>query len=143
MKVFVSILLCCCFSFLTAQSLPSNQNSALLFCSYLKQNKLDSAYDFFDTKAKNQISKSLFEGTWNSIIQKMGVLERYSLSLQNDEVNPYVIIIYCEFSQNNVDMKIPFSEANKILGFAFLPHKKKEQVLFAWLLAHDRWKWSC
>ena len=131
MKVFVSILLCYCFSSLTAQSLPSNQNSALLFCSYLQQNKLDSAYDFFDSRAKNQMSKSLFESTWNSIIQKMGVLERYSLSLQNDEMNPSVIIIYCEFSQNKIDMKIPFSEANKILGFTFLPHKKKEQVYYS------------
>ena len=131
MKVFVSILLCYCFSALTAQSLSSNQNSALLFCSYLQQNKLDSAYDFFDPKAKNQMSKSLFEGTWNPIIQKLGILERYSLSLQNDEMNPSVIIIYCEFSQNKIDMKIPFSEANKILGFAFLPHKKKEQVYYS------------
>ena len=126
MKIFVSILLCYCFSSLTAQSFQSNQNSALLFCSYLQQNKLDSAYEVFDQKAKNQMSKSLFEGTWNSIIQKMGVLERYSLNLHK-EVNSSVVIVYCEFSQNKIDMKIPFSETNKILGFTFIPHTEQQK----------------
>lgn len=120
-KVLIHI---CILGFLKggfSQSHTLNQYESMRFCQYLKQNKIDSAYNLLDSIAKDQLNEEIFENTWNSIIQKTGSLEECLLNKK--KVNDSdLVFIYCQFSNDKLDLKIAFSERNKILGFTFIPH---------------------
>lgn len=110
----------CCFS--------QNKEFGILFINTLLVEKnYSNAYTYFEETVKTKISETILKETVEKLETQLGQFK--SIIETNNDKETY--FYYSNFEKMELDIKINFSENNKIIGFFFLPHKelKKENSL--------------
>jgi uncharacterized protein len=105
-----------------------NKENGVLFIKSLLQDKdFKTAYSFFDESIKAKVSEEVLQKTVQQLDNQLGQFK--SINEINNEKETF--FYYSDFDKMKLDIKIAFSESNKIIGFFFVPHKefKKEDSL--------------
>jgi hypothetical protein len=111
------------FLFITLLSFAQNQHKETgeTFIKLLLQEKnYEKAYAYFDESVKSKISEEFLKTTEQQLENQLGKFN--NIIEINNENSTY--FYYADFEKMKLDIKITLNEANKILGFFFVPHQE-------------------
>jgi dienelactone hydrolase len=111
------------FLFISLLSFAQNQNKVTgeTFIKLLLQEKnYEKAYAYFDESVKSKISEEFLKTTEQQLENQLGKFN--NIIEINNENSTY--FYYADFEKMKLDIKINLNEANKILGFFFVPHRE-------------------
>ena len=111
------------FLFITLLSFAQNQHKETgeTFIKLLLQEKnYEKAYSYFDESVKSKISEEFLKTTEQQLENQLGKFN--NIIEINNENSTY--FYYADFEKMKLDIKINLNEANKILGFFFVPHRE-------------------
>jgi dienelactone hydrolase len=126
MKTFILLSISLIFSLKSTSQVIINDSfyfskaRELLFA--LNNEKFDKAVTLFDESVSNEVNAAVLKSTWSQLFSKVGNIK--STGKPRIEKTDSITIVYipCVFDDATLDMKIPFSDKNKILGFFFVAH---------------------
>ncbi|MFZ3274540.1 MAG: DUF3887 domain-containing protein [Lutibacter sp.] len=113
----IVLLLISLFSFSQNQHKETGETFIKLL---LLEKNYEKAYSFFDDSIKSKISEELLKTTEQQLENQLGKFN--NIIEINQENTTY--FYYANFEKMKLDIKITLSEANKILGFFFAPHRE-------------------
>ncbi|MDP2067971.1 MAG: DUF3887 domain-containing protein [Lutibacter sp.] len=111
------------FLFISLLSFAQNQNKVTgeTFIKLLLQEKnYEKAYSYFDESVKSKISEEFLKTTEQQLENQLGKFN--NIIEINNENSTY--FYYADFEKMKLDIKINLNEADKILGFFFVPHQE-------------------
>ncbi|MET3038018.1 DUF3887 domain-containing protein [Chryseobacterium sp. NRRL B-14859] len=80
---------------------------------------IEKAHTFFDPSIAGQIPAAQLKEITTQLSEQLGSLKQI-LEVNNEKETYYY---YSEFEKSKLDIQVTFNEANKIIGFFFVPHK--------------------
>ncbi len=86
----------------------------------LQEKNYEKAYSYFDESVKSKISEEFLKTTEQQLENQLGKFN--NIIEINNENSTY--FYYADFEKMKLDIKINLNEANKILGFFFVPHRE-------------------
>lgn len=117
-NLFTSALLF--FSLLSFAQNQHKETGETFIKLLLQEKNYEKAYSCFDESAKSKISSELLKTTEQQLENQLGKFN--NIIEINNENSTY--FYYSDFEKMKLDIKITFNDANKILGFFFVPHKE-------------------
>lgn len=121
MKKLPLITLLLCFPFCVfAQTAKEN---GITFLRYLFQQEYEKAMTLIDESVTPQLSPLVLRQVVTSSVQQLG---NYASNLDiHEEISDAFtsVFYYTKFEKQSLDIKITFSQQNKVIGFFFVPHK--------------------
>ena len=88
----------------------------------LNNEKFDKAVTFFDESVSNEVNAVVLKNTWNQLFSKVGNIKSTGKPRIERADSITIVYIPCVFDDAILDMKVPFSAGDKILGFFFVAH---------------------
>ncbi|OJX30249.1 MAG: hypothetical protein BGO86_15305 [Chryseobacterium sp. 36-9] len=114
--IFISL-----FSFAQDRKIVGSQFITTLFID----KNMEKAHALFDDSIGKQVAPEDLKSLEEQLEGQLGELKNI-LDVNNEKDTYY---FYSDFSKTKLDIQITFNDANKIVGFYFVPHKvfKKEE----------------
>jgi len=85
----------------------------------LNNEKFERAATFFDESVSNKVNATILKNTWSQLFSKVGNIKSTGKPRIERTDSTTTVYIPCFFDDATLDMKVSFSEGDKILGFFF------------------------
>ncbi len=108
---------------LTAQVPGETVQKAKDFLILLEKQKFEEATDYFAPIVYNQLPASKLKDIWIQINNQVGSFEKLARSRTETMKNWNVVYLTCKFEKSLLDLKLVFTEEDKIAGIFFVPSK--------------------
>ena len=122
-KLFLLITVFLFPGILIAQVPGETVQKAKDFLSLLENQKFEEATDYFAPIVYNQLPASRLKDIWIQINNQVGSFEKLVRNRTETMKNWNVVYLTCKFEKSLLDLKLVFSEEDKITGIFFVPSK--------------------
>ncbi|MCA9005468.1 MAG: alpha/beta fold hydrolase [Planctomycetaceae bacterium] len=102
-----------------AESTPDDR--AREFVNQLAQKEYGQAVARFDSKLSQHLPADKLKDLWEGLLVQWGELQKIQRTRQQAVQKFQVVLVTCRFQRGQLDVKVVFSENQKISGLFFLP----------------------
>jgi len=92
------------------------------FMELIQNKKFEEASDYFDSTMKNAFPIDKFRTTWIGVESQVGILEKIVNKEQAKYNGLHVVIFTGKFEKMYLDIRMIYSDSNKISGFFLAPN---------------------